>query len=73
VRHLREIVEPFVDPAVSVVTCLVVSISEFFQVTFQMIEKERLDRIQELRLVVLDGDEYPSGDRSSFSGAGLFR
>jgi hypothetical protein len=55
-RHLRERIRPFVDAAVPVGARLVVPVPERFQVSLQVIMKIRLDRGQELRLVVLDGD-----------------
>ena len=51
------IIGPLVDAAVPLVARLVVPVPEVFQVALQVIEEVRLDRGQELRLVVLDGDD----------------
>jgi len=51
---------------VPVVARLVAPIPQVFQVAFQVIEEVLLDRGQELRLVVLDGDDAvaaPGDDR----------
>lgn len=55
-RYFRDIIVPIVDAAVPVLMRLVGLMLEVFQVAFQVIEEGLLDRRQELRLIVLDGD-----------------
>jgi hypothetical protein len=55
-RDIRKIIIPIVNAAVPVLVRLVGLRLEVFQVALQVIEERFLDRRQQLRLVVLDGD-----------------